>query len=128
MPRFTTENSRASGANGGRKSRRGPDVATIAGMIAEIQDLKIDPTDEVTELLKKYKVKPSKRTMRKAILIAQAEKAKNGDTPAFKALTEFEFGKAMQAVEHSGPGGGPQEYTHGLDQETLKSLKKLDAV
>ena len=51
-----------------------------------------------------------KKTKRLALIATKlAKKAQEGDVQAIKEIFDRTQGKAMQAMEHSGPEGGPME-------------------
>lgn len=102
---FDKDPKRASEA--GKKSSRGPSLSTI---VNDILAAEASTDEEVQALLTRYKVPPKERTLKRALFLAQAEKAMIGDTQAARFLIESEYGKPKQGVEITGADGGPVEF------------------
>lgn len=51
--------------------------------------------------------------------------ARRGETPAIKELLDRTIGKATQAVELSGPGGGPITVGTSVDDQMRKAMDEL---
>jgi len=69
----------------------------------------------------------SGRTYAEAITEKIAKKALTGNIPAAKELADRAEGKARQAMEVSGPEGGPLDIQNTTDEELRERLEELRA-